>query len=101
MSTLGNEFQKTVFNLEAIRDSQEPASFDVLEKLDKLYAQQIDLIDAAIKKETDEYVSATMSMGEAAKITQEAIDNLAKLEEAIKKVANAIGKVGLLLVAVT
>lgn len=101
MSTLGNEFQKTVFNLEAIRDSQELPSFDVLEKLDELYAQQIDLIDAAIKHDTEEYISATISMGKAAEITQEAIDNLAKLEKAIKQVANAIGKVGLLLAAVT
>lgn len=93
MTTLGKELQNTIRNLETIRDSQNPPSNDVLTKLDVLYEQQIDLIDAAIKKNTKKYKKATESMKEAAKKTKEAIDDLEKLEQSIEKVANAIGKV--------
>ena len=93
MSSLGKELQQTIRNLEKIRDSQNPPSDDVLANLDTLYEQQIDLIDAAIQKSTDEYVKATEIMGEAAQKTKEAIDDLAKLEKSIEKVANAISKV--------
>ena len=86
-----NEF--VINNLERIRDSQKTPSDDVISNLDKLYEQRIDLIDAAIRKSTDEYVKATNGMNQAAKKTKEAIDDLAKLEEAIKKVADAIGLV--------
>ena len=100
MSTLGKELQQTIRNLENIRDLQKPPSNDVLAKLDTLYAQQIDLIDAAIQKGTAKYINATEAMNAAAKKTQEAIDDLAKLEQAIEKVANAIGKVTELLAKV-
>lgn len=100
MPTLEKELQQTIRNLEKIRDLQKPPSADVLAKLDTLYTQQIDMIDAAIQKATAEYVNATTSMNEAAKKTQEAINDLAKLEQAIEKVANAIGKVSVLLAAV-
>lgn len=100
MSTLGKELQQTIRNLEKIRDLQKPPPNDVLAKLDTLYAQQIDLIDAAIQKATPAYISATEAMNEAAKKTQEAIADLAKLEQAIEKVANAIGKVTELLAKV-
>jgi phage-related minor tail protein len=97
MVSLEKELQETIRNLEKIRDSQRPPSDDVLSALDKLYEQQIDLIDAAITKSTDEYTKATSAMNEAAKRTKEAIDDLMKLEEAINKVADAIGKVAELL----
>lgn len=100
-TTLGAELQQTIRNLEKIRDSQKPPHDDVLVKLDSLYEQQIDLIDAAIQKATPEYINAAASMSEAAKKTQEAIDGLAKLDQAIKKVADAIGKVAVLLAAAT
>lgn len=100
MTSLGKELQQTIRNLEKIRDLQKPSSADVLAKLDTLYAQQIDLIDAAIQKATAKYENATASMSEAAKKTQEAINDLTKLEQAIGKVANAIGKVSVLLAAV-
>ncbi len=93
MTSLGNELQQTIRNLEQLRDSQDPPSDDVIEKLDILYDQQIDLIEAAINKNTEKYKQAATSMREAAKKTKEAIDDLAKLEQAIQKVANAIGKV--------
>lgn len=91
--SLGKALQQTIRNLETLRDSQNPPSNDVIEKLDVLYSQQIDLIDAAINKNTQKYKTATTSMKEAAKKTKGAIDDLAKLEQAIEKVANAIGKV--------
>ncbi|MDO8546033.1 MAG: hypothetical protein Q7R68_01605 [Nitrospirales bacterium] len=100
MSTLGKELHQTIRNLEKIRNLQKPPSSDVVAKLDTLYAQQIDLVDAAIQKTTAQYINATKSMYEAAKKTQEAIDDLAKLEQAIEKVANAIGKVTELLAIV-
>lgn len=67
MLTLGQALQKTIRNLEKIRDLQTPPSDGVFAKLDKLYAQQIDLIDAAIQKATPEYAKATIAMNEAAK----------------------------------
>ena len=100
MLRLGKELQETIRNLEKIRNSQKPPSDDVVAQLDNLYEQQIDLIDAAINKATDEYVKATDAMNEAAKKTKEAIANLAKLEEAIKKVADAVGLVTKLLAKV-
>jgi dihydropteroate synthase len=99
--TLGAELQQTIRNLEKIRDSQKPPHEDVLAKLDALYEQQIDLIDAAIQKTTPEYINAAVSMSEAAKKTQEVIDGLTKLDKAIQKVADAVGKVTVLLAAVT
>lgn len=100
MTSLGKELQETIRNLEKLRDSQDPPSDDIIAKLDVLYDQQIDLIDAAINKNTEKYKKATTAMQEAAKKTKEAIDDLAKLEQAIEKVANAIGKVTELLAEV-
>ncbi len=98
METLGKQLQETIRNLEKIRDLQDPPSDEVMANLDTLYEQQINLIDAAIKKNTEEYKNATEAMEEAAKKTKEAIDDLAELEQSIVKVTNAIGKVtGLLL----
>lgn len=93
MASLGKQLQKTIRNLEKIRDSQNQPSDDVLTALDTLYGQQIDLIDAAIKKSTDEYKKATKAMKKAAQKTKKAIDDLAKLEKSIEKVAKAIGLV--------
>ena len=98
---LGAELQQTIRNLEKIRDAQKPPHDDVLVKLDALYEQQIDLIDASIQKTTPEYINAAASMSDAAKKTQEAIADLAKLDQAIQKVADAIGKVTTLLAAAT
>lgn len=99
MTSLGKELHQTIRNLEKIRDSQDPPSDEVLEKLEVLYEQRIELIDAANKKNTEEYKKAATSMQEAANKTKEAIDDLSKLEQGIDKVAKAIGKVtGLLAV---
>jgi hypothetical protein len=100
MPSLGEALQQTIRNLEKLRDLQKPPSGDLLASLDKLYEQQIALIDAAIQKATDKYVTAAASMDEAARKTQEAINSLAKLDQAIGKVADAIGKVTILLAAV-
>ena len=100
MTTLGEELQNTIRNLETIRDAQNPPSNDVLEKLDILYGQQIDLIDAAINMNTEEYKTATTAMQTAAKQTKDAINDLTKLEAAIGKVADVIGKVTELLTKV-
>jgi phage-related minor tail protein len=100
MSSLGKELHKTIRNLEKLRDSQDPPSDAVLEKLDTLYDQQIELIDAAIKKNTKKYKTATTAMQEAAKRTKNATDDLAKLEKAIETVAKAISKVTELLAKV-
>jgi hypothetical protein len=100
MPTLGETLQQTIRNLEKIRSLQAPPSDDLLTKLDTLYEQQIGLVDAAIQKTTSEYVAAALSMEEAAKKTQEAINDLAQLEQAIQKVAKAMGKVDVLLKAV-
>ena len=48
MSSLGKELQQTILNLEKLRDAQHPPSDDILAKLDKLYHQEIELIDAAV-----------------------------------------------------
>lgn len=100
MLSLGKELHQTIRNLEKVRDSQTPPSNKILEKLDLLYAQQIKLIDAAIKTATVEYEDASKSMNAAAKKTQEAIADLQKLEQAITAVANAIAKVTHLLASI-
>ena len=100
MTSLGKELQQTIRNLEKLRESQNPPPDDVIVKLDVLYDQQIDLIDAAINKNTEKYKKVTTSMQEAANKTKETIDDLAKLEQAIEKVANAISKVTELLAEV-
>jgi len=100
MSTLGAELQKTIRNLEKLRDSQHSLSDELLSLLDKLYEQQIELIDAAIKKDTPKYIAATHALSEAAARTHAAINDLATLDKAIKKVADAIGKITRLLAAV-
>lgn len=97
MTTLGKELQNTIRNIEAIVDSQDDPSNETLTSLDALYDQQIDLIDAAIQNNTEEYKIATTSMKEAAKKTKEAINDLGKLEKSIETVAKAIGKVTKLL----
>jgi len=100
MSSLGKELQETIRNLEKLRDSQDSPSDAVLRKLDALYDQQIELINAAINKNTDEYKKATTAMQEAAKKTKKAFDGLARLEQAIEKVADAIGMITKLLAKV-
>lgn len=100
MPSLGKELHQTIRNLEQIRQAQDPPQEDVLALLDLLYARQIDLIDAAIQNTTDEYLKATAAMQEAAARTGEAVEDLAKLEAAIQKVAVALNKVKKLLAAV-
>ncbi len=97
MTTLGKECQNTIRNLEKLRDSQYPPSDEILATLDIMYEQQINLIDANIKKNTEEYKEATEGMKEAAKKTKEVVDGLAKLNKSIDKIANAIGKVSKLI----
>ncbi len=97
MTTLGKEFQNTIKNLEKLRDSQNHPSNELLSKLDIMYGQQIDLIDASIKKDTQEYKEATEAMKEAAKKSKEAVDGLAKLDKILGKIANATVKVTKLL----
>ena len=100
MSNLGKELSKTIQNLEKIRDSQNPPGNNILHALDKLYEQQIDLINAAINTATVEYTNAANSMKEAADKTKGAIDDLAKLEQVLDKVGDAIKKVATLLISV-
>lgn len=101
MTSLGRELQQTIRNLEKLRDTQNPASNKVIATLDALYDQQLDLIDAAINKNTENYKTAAAAMQEAATKTQEAIDDLAKLEQAIEKIAKGVDKVADLLDEVT
>ncbi|MCU7934276.1 MAG: hypothetical protein KZQ99_05265 [Candidatus Thiodiazotropha sp. (ex Dulcina madagascariensis)] len=93
MASLGKALHDTIRNLEKMRDSQDPPSDEILAKLDTLYEQQIDLIDAAIKKNSKAYKRAVNTMKKAAERTQEAVDDLAKVEQSLDKVSNAIGKV--------
>lgn len=97
MSSLGKALRETIRNLEKIRDLQKTPSDDVIAMLRKLYDEQINLVDAAIKRDTKEYVKATNAMNKAAQKTKDAIDDLAKLDEAIKKIADAMETVSLLL----
>ena len=100
MASLGKELKETIHNLEKIRDSQNPPAEEVLQQLESLYAQMIDLIDAAINKNNQEYQKAATAMQEAASSTRQAVEDLSKLEQSIAKVANAIDKVAGLLAKV-
>lgn len=97
MTTLGKELIATIKHLEALRDQSEQPSAAVTAQLDLLYDQQIDLIDAAIDKNTQNYINATAAMRQAAKATREARSELATLEQSIDKVSAAIAKVTKLL----
>lgn len=90
MTSLGKELQDTIRNLEKIRDSDKTHTNDINIRLDKLYAQQIELINAAINNASDDYAKAANAMSDAQKKTKEAINDLTKLEDAVKKVAAAV-----------
>lgn len=100
MTTLATAVDETIRNLEIIRDKQGQPADDILAALDTLYERQLDLIAAAISQRTGEYVTATQAMKEAAKKTQEAIDDLSRLEKSIDTIAKAIAKITELLVTV-
>jgi hypothetical protein len=100
MTSLGKELQETIRNLEKLRDSQDPPDQRVMDLLDTLYDQQLDLIEAAINKNTEKYKKAATALQEAAKKTKGAIDELVNLEHAIETVAGAIGDVTKLLAKV-
>lgn len=97
MASLGKALQDTIRNLEQLQGAQDSSSDAVRAKLDTLYAQQIELIEAAINRQTEEYQAATAAMEEAAAKTQEAIDDIAKLDQSLTLVANALGKVATLI----
>lgn len=98
-NSLGQALHDTIANLEEIRDSQEPTP-EIFERLDQLYAQQIELIDAAIRRASTEYDSATKAMNDAAKATEKAIRKVGALEDSLNKVGEAISKVAVLLAAI-
>jgi ABC-type transporter Mla subunit MlaD len=100
MESLGTELQRTIRNLERIRDAVQPRSEGVVNTLDHLYQQQIELIDAAIQRTTDDYRRAYVAMKDAAHHTNEAIVDLAKLEKTLERVGKATKQVGKLLSAV-
>lgn len=99
--SIGLELDWTIKNLEALRDMVDPPVEALNEILDELYQLRIDLIEAAIKRDTEKYKKAATAMKKAAKETKESIDDLAKLEKAIEKVAKSIGKAGDLLGKIT
>jgi methyl-accepting chemotaxis protein len=93
MNNLITNLQKTITNLEKLRDLQDCPQKGIILQLDKLYQQKLELIGAEIDSETEKYKSAVASMEEAAKITKEAIDNIEKVDRVIKKVADATDKI--------
>ncbi|MGE5620977.1 MAG: hypothetical protein ACM3U0_00255 [archaeon] len=93
MTELITNLQKTINNLEKLRDSQDCPPKGIILQLDKLYQQKLELIRAEIASEIEKYRSASASMEEAAKITKEAIDKIEKVDKAIEKVAEATGKI--------
>lgn len=93
MADLITNLQKTINNLEKLRDTQDCPPKGIILQLDKLYQQKLELIGAEIASETEKYISAASSMEEAAKITKEAIDKIEKVDKAIEKVAEATGKI--------
>lgn len=99
MESLGRELHNTIRNLERIRDAVHPRSEGVVNTLDGLYDQQIDLIEAAIQRDTAAYKDAQKAMSAAARRTEEARTDLANLEEALDRTASAIDKIGKLLSA--
>ena len=92
MPNLGKELQKTIQNLEKLRDAQNPPSDNILSLLDTMYDQQLDLISDAINKNTEQYKEVTDAMQKAAEATQQAIDDLTQIEQGIGKATDALGK---------
>lgn len=93
MTDLIMNLQKTIDNLEKLRDSLDCPPKGIIVQLDKLYQQKLELIGAEIAAETEKYKNAASSMEDSAKITKEAIDNIEKVDKAITKVAEATGKI--------
>jgi hypothetical protein len=80
-------------DLEKLRDSQVPPDERVLGFLDSLYEQENRLIGAAIDAATPGYQQVAAALHEAADKTRDAVADLAKLEEALRNIARAVGKV--------
>src|SRR5688572_16561159 len=97
MPDLGKELQNMIRDMEKLRDSQQPPDDRVLELLDRLCQQKLDLIKARIDSATVRYRDAFDSLKEAAAGTQDAIADLTKLEDALRKIAKAAGKIAKLL----
>ena len=57
------------------------------------FVNRLSLVQGQLHQATVEYENATKAMNEAAAKTQEAIDDLAKPEKAIEKIADAIRKI--------
>lgn len=93
MTEIITNLQKTINNLEKIRDSQNCPNKSITAQLDKLYQQKLDLIAAEIATDTEKYKSVAALMEEAAKVTKEAIDKIEKVDKALEKVADATGKI--------
>lgn len=93
MSDLSGILRDMIRDLEQLRDSHNPPDERILDFLDSIYEQQNRLIGAAIDAATPKYQQVVASLREAAEKTRDAVKDLAKLEEALQKIARAVGKI--------
>lgn len=93
MPDLGKELQNLIRNMEKLRDLQQPPDDRVLELLDRLCQQKLDLVKARIDAATAGYHNVFEALKEAAAVTREAVADLAKLEDALRKIAKVAGKI--------
>jgi hypothetical protein len=92
MPDLGDELKSMIREMEKLRDSRQPPDDRIVELLDRLYQQKLDLIRARIDSATVKYQHALDALNEAVAGTRDAIQDLAKLEEALRKIAKAVGR---------
>lgn len=97
MANLGLQLRETIWNLEELRDRQNPPSADLIAQIDALYDQLIDLVNGNVNSASKEYEKAAKAMEEAATRTRKAVKGLARAEDTLESVAKAIEKVAALL----
>jgi chromosome segregation ATPase len=97
MGDLGKQLQNLIRSMEGLRDSQQPPDDRVLELLDRLCQQKLDLIKAGIDSATDKYQEVFDALKEAADGVSSAIEDLAELEDTLRKINKAVGKLARLI----
>lgn len=97
MGDLGKELQTVIRNMEKLRDSQQPPDERVLELLDRLCQQKLDLIKAGIDSATDKYQDVFDALKDAADGISDAIGDLTRLEDTLRKINKVVGKIARLI----
>ncbi|HZR34993.1 MAG TPA: hypothetical protein VFA75_06425 [Nevskia sp.] len=90
MPTLGQSIANLIRNLEHIRDARYPPPQALVHQIDQLYDLAVKYAATQINDATAQYNAAAQAMSDAADRSLAAINDLARVAEAIKLAAKAI-----------